>query len=66
MGTLVGYAGPNGRVTVDNEPAVVAIIRQEWLADPEKIVAVLMIKRSEGIYAGMDEKAQAIVMKRGE
>ena len=34
---------------------LVAIIRQEGLAYPAKVVIVLLIERLEGIYASVDE-----------
>ena len=49
-------------MAVNNKPAVVAIVRQKGLAHPAKILAVLLIKRPQGIYSGMDEQTSAIVM----
>ena len=49
-------------MAVNNKPAVVAIVRQKGLAHPAKILAVLLIKRPQGIYTGMDKQTSAIVM----
>ena len=49
-------------MAVNNKAAVVAIVRQKGLAHPAEILAVLLIKRPQGIYTGMDEQTSAIVM----
>ena len=52
---LVRQARLEGRMAMNNKAAVVMIVRQEGLAHPAKIVAVLLIKWSEGIYTSVDE-----------
>ena len=52
---LVGQVRLEGRMAVNNKAAVVAIVRQEGLAHPAKIVVVLLIEWPEGIYASVDE-----------
>ena len=49
-------------MAVNNKTAVVAIVRQKGFAYPAKILAVLLIKRPQRIYSGMDKQTSAIVM----
>jgi len=49
-------------MAVNDQATVVAIVRQEGLANPAKIVVVLLIQRPQGIYASVDKQAPAIIM----
>ncbi len=47
-------------------PFVNAFVREEWPSDPKQIVGRLFVERTVGIYAGVNEKAEAVIMLQRE
>ena len=52
----VSRAGHHRRVAVNDQPAVVAAIRQERFPDPEQVEFSLRVERLVRVDAGMDER----------
>jgi hypothetical protein len=53
-------------VTVYNEAAEILVAREKRLSDLKQVVRVLLLERSSRMYAGMDKKAFAVVVKEGQ
>ena len=49
-------------MAVNDEPAVIAAMRQERLSDPQQIVRLLRLERACRIDAGMNKKTSPVVM----
>ena len=58
---MLGHAGFERRVTVDDIEAMVALIRQEWLANPEHYVFLLLIEWDTGTNASVDKETLVVI-----
>src|SRR5207245_77830 len=57
VGKLLRHAGLERRVAMDHIEAVVARVGQEWLANPEHLISVLLLERNPRANTDVDEEA---------
>jgi hypothetical protein len=58
----VGYAAFDRRVPMDNQTAEIGLTREERFSNPKKIALWLLIEGTIGIYTGVDEESQSVVV----